>query len=124
LTILNFGKSHQLGNWVIHKKAKFGQCYHSHIGISYFLAQSDPIKWRLLYTNFFLCFRVLEAEVATTISRGDTFVLLADRHDVALGQRTQSTVQQLRQQWQMLRQQAERKKSLAKTYEDKLTQFR
>jgi adenosyl cobinamide kinase/adenosyl cobinamide phosphate guanylyltransferase len=62
--------------------------------------------------------------VATHISRGDTLVLLADRHDVELGQRIQATVQQLRQQWQLLKQQADKKKALAKAYEDKLAQFR
>jgi hypothetical protein len=94
------------------------------LGSDIFWPKVIPLSGAYCKLINFLCFRVLEAEVATTISRGDTFVLLADRHDVALGQRTQSTVQQLRQQWQMLRQQAERKKSLAKTYEDKLTQFR
>ena len=68
--------------------------------------------------------RVLEAEVATHISRGDTLVLLADRHDIELGQRTQATVKQLRQQWQQLKQLSDRKKLLAKAYEDKLSQFR
>ena len=68
--------------------------------------------------------RVLEAEVATHISRGDTLVLLADRHDIELGQRTQATVKQLRQQWQQLKQLTDRKKLLAKAYEDKLSQFR
>ena len=40
--------------------------------------------------------------MATHISRGDTLVLMVDRHDVELGQRTQATVKQLRQQWQLL----------------------
>jgi len=49
---------------------------------------------------------------------------MTDRHDVALGRRTQETVQQLRQQWQLLKQQADKKKSTAKNYEDKLDRFR
>ena len=62
--------------------------------------------------------------MATHISRGDTLVLMVDRHDVELGQRTQATVKQLRQQWQLLKAQADRKKATAKAYEDKLNQFR
>ena len=72
----------------------------------------------------FVIHRMLEAEVATHISRGDTLVLMVDRHDVELGQRTQATVKQLRQQWQLLKAQADRKKATAKAYEDKLNQFR
>ncbi len=85
-----------------------------------------PIETDALFTvvTYATNFRELEAEVATHISRGDTLVLMTDRHDVELGRRTQETVQQLRQQWQMLKQQADRKKSTAKNYEDKLDRFR
>ena len=53
----------------------------------------------------------LEAEVATTISRGDTLVLMVHRFDAAQGEDLQDRVAQLRTTWANLRATAEQKKN-------------
>ena len=55
----------------------------------------------------------LEAEVATTISRGDTLVLRVHRFDQVQGDDLKERVSELRQSWSKLRGTAEEKKSQA-----------
>jgi len=56
----------------------------------------------------------LEAEVATTISRGETLVLMIHRQDTKQAEELQKNVGQVREAWQAVRKVAERKKSEAK----------
>jgi len=53
----------------------------------------------------------LEAEIATTISRGDTLVLMIHRHDTEQAKALQEKISQLRDTWTVLKQFAERKKA-------------
>ena len=55
--------------------------------------------------------RQLEASVATTISRGDTLVLMIHRHDTDQAAALQETIGRLRDTWSVLKQFADRKKA-------------
>lgn len=67
---------------------------------------------------------MIEADVATHISRGDTLILMTDRLDNNLSARAQSAVGQLRAEWALLKQLSDRKKATAKSYEEKVEKFR
>merc|ERR1719427_610763 len=56
----------------------------------------------------------LEAEVATTISRGETLVLMIHRQDTKQAEQLQLKVGQLREAWQAVRKVADKKKSEAR----------
>jgi len=67
--------------------------------------------------------KVIEAEVATLISRGDTLVLFTHRTDVKSAEGLQKRVAQLRQAWKALKQKADVKRAEAQKLEDDLSRL-
>eukprot|EP00094_Tigriopus_californicus_P012072 TCALIF_11665-PA protein Name:"Similar to DMD Dystrophin (Gallus gallus)" AED:0.11 eAED:0.12 QI:11/0.44/0.31/0.89/0.88/0.89/19/143/3398 len=61
--------------------------------------------------------KLIEAEVATLISRGDTLVLMIHRQDLEMADRLQAKVKSLRHSWLSLKQMAEKKASSAQASE-------
>lgn len=61
--------------------------------------------------------KLIEAEVATLISRGDTLVLMIHRQDLQMADRLQVKVKSLRESWLGLKQMAEKKASSAQASE-------
>ena len=68
--------------------------------------------------------KVIEAEVATLISRGDTLVLLTHRSDLAKSDSLQKRVTNLREAWQGLKRFAEDKSRSTREREKALAQFK
>jgi hypothetical protein len=68
--------------------------------------------------------RLLEAEVATLISRGDTLILLSHRDDVAKGELLQKRVSKLRETWKRLKQRADKMIDATEKTEEDIRQFR
>jgi uncharacterized protein YukE len=66
---------------------------------------------------------MIEAEVATLISRGDTLVLLTNRYDVSKSSHLQEKVSALRASWQGLRAAAERKRATTQKSEESVRKF-
>ena len=67
--------------------------------------------------------KMIEAEVATLISRGDTLVLLTHRYDVAKADSLQERVRDLRREWQGLKVTAEDKRDTTHRFEESVKKF-
>ncbi|CAB4069403.1 unnamed protein product [Lepeophtheirus salmonis] len=68
--------------------------------------------------------QMIEAEVATLISRGDTLVLMTHRNDISKAEALQKDVSELRESWADIRSLCERKKAQAASLEKKLEEFK
>ena len=67
--------------------------------------------------------KMIEAEVATLISRGDTLVLLTHRYDVVKADSLQEKVRDLRREWQGLKATAEDKRDTTLRFEESVKKF-